>query len=113
MILDADLRKRRIRDRGPMTFVTSGPDIGDMGLGGVGDSKGLLEAELWQRHIKWITNAKRWRPKVGVRVAEHETRRAGNRARPAVPLHHVHPAVQRCGCGGGGGRSGGIPAASC
>jgi sulfide:quinone oxidoreductase len=29
-----------------------------MGLGGVGDSKGLIEAEFRQRHIKWICNAK-------------------------------------------------------
>jgi sulfide:quinone oxidoreductase len=58
MILDADLRKRKIRDRVPMTYVTSEPYIGHMGLGGVGDSKGLLESELRQRHIKWITNAK-------------------------------------------------------
>lgn len=58
MIVDADLRKRRIRDRVPMTFVTSEPYIGHMGLGGVGDSKGLMESELRHRHIKWITNAK-------------------------------------------------------
>ncbi|MGE0188690.1 MAG: NAD(P)/FAD-dependent oxidoreductase [Steroidobacteraceae bacterium] len=58
MILDADLRKRRLRDRVPITFVTSEPYIGHMGLGGVGDSKGLMESELRQRHIKWITNAK-------------------------------------------------------
>ncbi len=57
-ILDADLRKRKLRDRVPMTYVTSEPYIGHMGLGGVGDSKGLLESELRQRHIKWITNAK-------------------------------------------------------
>src|SRR5690606_15112805 len=57
LILDADLRKRKLRDRVPMTFVTSEPYIGHMGLGGVGDSKGLLESELRQRHIKWITNA--------------------------------------------------------
>ena len=43
MILDADLRKRKIRDRVPMTYVTSEPYIGHMGLGGVGDSKGLME----------------------------------------------------------------------
>ncbi|HET9694833.1 MAG TPA: FAD/NAD(P)-binding oxidoreductase, partial [Steroidobacteraceae bacterium] len=42
MIVDADLRKRRLRDRVPMTFVTSEPYIGHMGLGGVGDSKGLM-----------------------------------------------------------------------
>ena len=58
MIVDADLRKRKMRDQVPMTFVTSEPYIGHMGLGGVGDSKGLMEGELRQRHIKWITNAK-------------------------------------------------------
>jgi sulfide:quinone oxidoreductase len=42
----------------PITFVTSEPYIGHMGLGGVGDSKGLMESELRQRHIKWIVNAK-------------------------------------------------------
>lgn len=58
MILDADLRKRNLRDRVPMTFVTSEPYVGHMGLGGVGDSKGLLESELRQRHIKWLVNSK-------------------------------------------------------
>jgi len=58
MIMDADLRKRRIRDKVPMTFVTAEPDIGHLGVGGVGDTKGLLESEMRQRHIKWITNAR-------------------------------------------------------
>ncbi len=58
LILDADLRKRKIRDRVPMTFVTSEPYVGHMGLGGVGDSKGLMEKELRERHIRWITNAR-------------------------------------------------------
>ncbi|HNP36712.1 MAG TPA: FAD/NAD(P)-binding oxidoreductase [Woeseiaceae bacterium] len=58
MILDTDLRRRKLRDRVPMTFVTSEPYIGHMGLGGIGDSKGLLESELRQRHIKWISNAR-------------------------------------------------------
>jgi len=58
MILDTDLRRRRIRDRVPMTFVTSEPYIGHLGLGGVGDTKGLLESALRERHIKWIVNAK-------------------------------------------------------
>jgi sulfide:quinone oxidoreductase len=58
MILDTDLRKRKKRDRVPMTYVTSEPYIGHLGLGGVGDSKGMLESELRNRHIKWITNAK-------------------------------------------------------
>lgn len=58
MIIDADLRKRKLRDRVPMTYVTSEPYIGHLGLGGLGDSKGLMESEMRQRHIKWITNAK-------------------------------------------------------
>ena len=58
MILDAELKKRKVRDKVPMTFVTSEPYIGHMGLGGVGDSKGMMESELRTRHIKWITNAK-------------------------------------------------------
>lgn len=57
-ILDTELRKRRIRDRVPMTFVTSEPYIGHLGLDGVGDTKGLLESEMRNRHIKWITNAR-------------------------------------------------------
>ena len=42
MIMDTDLRKRKIRDQVPMTFVTAEPYIGHLGLGGVGDSKGLI-----------------------------------------------------------------------
>ncbi|WP_418127732.1 FAD-dependent oxidoreductase [Thermithiobacillus tepidarius DSM 3134] len=71
-ILEADLRKRRLRDRVPMTYVTSEPYIGHLGLGGVGDSKGLLEHELRNRHIQWITNAKVTRVEAGtMHVAEH------------------------------------------
>lgn len=58
MILDADLRKRKLRDKVPMTYVSSEPYVGHMGLGGVGDSKTLLESEFRQRHIKWIVNAR-------------------------------------------------------
>ncbi len=57
-IVDTDLRKRKLRNKVPMTFVTSEPYIGHLGLGGVGDSKSLLESELRQRDIRWITNAR-------------------------------------------------------
>jgi len=57
-IVDADLRKRKIRNRYPMKFVTSEPYIGHLGLGGVGDSKSMLESELRNHHIDWITNAR-------------------------------------------------------
>jgi sulfide:quinone oxidoreductase len=57
-ILDKALRDARVRDRVPMTFVTAEPYIGHLGLDGVGDTRGLLEGELRQHHIKWITNAR-------------------------------------------------------
>jgi len=57
-IVDADLRKRKVRDRYKIQFVTSEPYIGHLGLGGVGDSKGMLESEMRNHHIEWIVNAK-------------------------------------------------------
>lgn len=73
MILDADLRKRKLRDRVPMTFVSSEPYVGHMGLGGVGDSKGLMESEFRQRHIQWVVNAKVREVRPGEVVAvEHD-----------------------------------------
>ncbi|HNK17276.1 MAG TPA: FAD-dependent oxidoreductase [Piscinibacter sp.] len=57
-ILDADLRKRKLRHKVPMTYVTAEPYIGHLGLGGVGDSKSMLESELRGHDIKWITSAK-------------------------------------------------------
>jgi len=71
-ILDADMRKRKVRDQIPMTYITSEPYIGHLGLGGVGDSKGMMESELRNRHIKWITNAKVTKvEKSKMYVAEH------------------------------------------
>jgi len=64
-ILDTDLSKRKIRDKVPMTLVTSEPYIGHLGLAGVGDSKGMLESELRSRQIQWITNAKVTRVEAG------------------------------------------------
>jgi sulfide:quinone oxidoreductase len=70
MILDADLRKRKLRDRVPMTYVTSEPYIGHMGLAGVGDSKGLMESEFREHHIKWVTNARITRVEAGRVLAQ-------------------------------------------
>lgn len=57
-ILDTELKKRKIRDKVPMHFVTPEPYIGHLGLDGVGDTKSILESEMRDRHIKWTTNAK-------------------------------------------------------
>lgn len=70
MIMDTDLRKRKIRNQVPITFVTSEPYIGHLGLGGVGDSKGLLESELRNRHISFITNARVKKVEPGKMVVE-------------------------------------------
>lgn len=58
MILDTELKRRKIRDKVKMTFVTAEPYIGHLGLDGVGDTKGLLESEMRDRHINWICNSK-------------------------------------------------------
>ncbi|MHB2169097.1 NAD(P)/FAD-dependent oxidoreductase [Alsobacter sp. R-9] len=57
-ILETALRRRKVRDKVPMTFVTPEPYIGHLGLDGVGDTKSLLESALRDKHIKWITNAR-------------------------------------------------------
>ncbi|MDQ5918196.1 MAG: sulfide:quinone oxidoreductase [Pseudomonadota bacterium] len=73
MIMETDLRRRKIRDQVPMTFVTSEPYIGHLGLGGVGDSKGLMESIFRDKHIKWICNAKVARVEAGkMFVVEHD-----------------------------------------
>ena len=72
LIMDTDLRRRKIRDKVPMTFVTAEPYIGHLGLGGVGDSRGKLESIMRDRHIKWICNAKVLKVEAGkMFVAEH------------------------------------------
>jgi sulfide:quinone oxidoreductase len=64
-ILDTDLRKRKLRNKVPITYVSSEPYIGHLGLGGVGDSKSMLESEMRNRDMKWITNAKTTRVEDG------------------------------------------------
>ncbi|VTU38913.1 NAD(P)/FAD-dependent oxidoreductase [Variovorax sp. RA8] len=57
-IFNTDLRRRKLRHKVPITYVTSEPYIGHLGLGGVGDSKTMLESEFRNNDIHWITNAK-------------------------------------------------------
>jgi sulfide:quinone oxidoreductase len=55
-ILSTDLRRRRIRKKVPITFVTAEPYIGHLGLGGVGKSRRLMEDEFADQDIKTVTN---------------------------------------------------------
>lgn len=86
MILNAELRKRKIRDRVPMTFVTSEPYIGHLGLDGVGDTKGILESEMRDRDIKWITNAKVASVEPGVIHVEEVGEDGQTKARHDLPF---------------------------
>jgi sulfide:quinone oxidoreductase len=69
-ITETDLRKRRVRDKVPMTYLTPEPYIGHLGLDGVGDTKTLLESAMRERHIKWITNARIKKIEAGKVIAE-------------------------------------------
>jgi sulfide:quinone oxidoreductase len=69
-ILETELRRRKIRDRVPMTFVTAEPYIGHLGLDGVGDTKGLLESEMRSKHVKWITSARVKKAEAGKMTVE-------------------------------------------
>ena len=57
-IFNKDLQRRKLRNKVPLTFVTAEPYVGHMGLGGVGDSKSMLESDFRNNDIKWITNAR-------------------------------------------------------
>ncbi|MDY6942558.1 MAG: FAD/NAD(P)-binding oxidoreductase [Pseudomonadota bacterium] len=87
MILDRDLRKRKLRHKVPITFVTSEPYIGHLGLGGVGDSKSLLESELRQRDAKWITNAKVSRVEDGKMFVEEVDADGNPKAQHELDFH--------------------------
>lgn len=64
-IFNKDLQRRKLRHKVPLTFITSEPYIGHMGLGGVGDSKSMLESDFRNHDIKWITNARVTRVEAG------------------------------------------------
>jgi sulfide:quinone oxidoreductase len=86
MILDTELRRRKIRDRVPMTFVTSEPYIGHLGLDGVGDTKGMLESEFRDRYIKWITNARIVKAEAGVLDVEEVAEDGSVKATHELPF---------------------------
>ncbi len=85
-IMDTDLRRRKIRDRVPMTFVTAEPYIGHLGLGGVGDTKGLLESGMREHHIKWVVNAKTEKIEPGVLHALELNEDGTEKKRHAIPF---------------------------
>jgi sulfide:quinone oxidoreductase len=57
-LVDADLKRRNIRDRVPITLVTPEPWPGHLGLGGEGASRGAVTAALVDTKISVICNAR-------------------------------------------------------
>jgi sulfide:quinone oxidoreductase len=54
--VDTELRRRKIRHKVPIVFITSEPYLGHFGIGGFGASRSWLEDEFADKDIKAITN---------------------------------------------------------
>jgi len=87
-IAETDLRKRRIRDKVKMTYVTSEPYIGHLGLGGVGDTRGMLERELRNKHINWICNAKVDKIEAGMMFVTEFDENGQEKKKHELPFKH-------------------------
>ncbi|MEZ0336671.1 MAG: FAD/NAD(P)-binding oxidoreductase, partial [Aquificaceae bacterium] len=57
-MLHHELKRRNLRHKVPITYITSEPYVGHMGLGGVGPSRRLMEDLMAERSIKWVANVK-------------------------------------------------------
>jgi sulfide:quinone oxidoreductase len=64
-LIDADLRRRHIRKRVPLTIVSPEPYPGHLGLDGQGEARGLLETALAKCDIQFIGNAATERVEAG------------------------------------------------
>ncbi|NOX19906.1 MAG: FAD-dependent oxidoreductase [Nitrospirae bacterium] len=54
--IDSELRKRRLRHKVPITFVTSEPYVGHFGMGGLANSRRIMEDTFSEREIRVISN---------------------------------------------------------
>ena len=88
-ILETALRRAKLRDWVLMTFVTSEPYIGHLGLDGVGDTRGLLESEMRGKHIKWITSARVKKVEPGKMVVEEVADDGSVKATREVPFAYA------------------------
>jgi len=84
-LMDGDLRRRGLRQKVDITFVTAEPWIGHLGLGGMDDARERLEAAMRSRGIAWIANArvdKVERERMHVSECDAEGRRLRSRVLP-------------------------------
>jgi len=54
--VDHLLRRRRMRDRVPITFVTPEPFLGHFGVGGMGKARQYLEGAFEERDVSYLTS---------------------------------------------------------
>lgn len=54
--MDTELRKRKMRHKVPILYLTPEPYLGHMGVGGLGNSKRFIEDEFAKREIKYLEN---------------------------------------------------------
>lgn len=54
--MDAELRRRKMRHKVPILYLTSEPYLGHMGVGGLGNSRRFIEDEFTVRDIKPIVS---------------------------------------------------------
>ena len=54
--MDAELKRRKMRHKVPIIYLTSEPYLGHMGVGGLGNSKRFIEDEFAERGIKPIVS---------------------------------------------------------
>ena len=87
-IAESDLRKRGIRDKVQITYVTSEPYIGHLGLGGVGDTKGLLESAMRDKHVNWICNAKVDKVEAGMMYVTEVDENGQEKKKHELPFKH-------------------------
>ncbi|PPD29947.1 MAG: pyridine nucleotide-disulfide oxidoreductase [Methylomonas sp.] len=87
-IAETDLRQRKIRDKVKMTYVTSEPYVGHLGLGGVGDTKGMLESEMRNKSINWICNAKIDKIEAGMMYVTEVDENGQEKKKHELPFKH-------------------------
>jgi len=54
--MDAELRRRKMRHKAPILYLTSEPYLGHMGVGGLGKSRRFFEDEFAERDIKSLVS---------------------------------------------------------
>ncbi len=88
LVVTTGPKRRKPRPELPITFVTSEPGIGHFGLGGVADSKTMLESEFRSNDIKWIANAKVTKVEAGKMFVTELDKQGGVQKAHVLPFRY-------------------------